>query len=55
MEEAPPVLVGFRGMHWQRHPPRTIEPASINPNHDRKRGIYVNTGRSEYVEGKAVL
>jgi hypothetical protein len=53
MEEAPPVLVGFRGM--QRHSQRTIEPAPINPNHDWQRGFYVNTGRSEYVEGKAVL
>jgi hypothetical protein len=37
--------------------PHTIEPASINPNHDRQRlgGVYVNAGRSEHVEGKAVL
>jgi hypothetical protein len=32
-----------------------IEPASINPNPDRKRGVYVYAGRSDYVEGKAVL
>ena len=55
-EEAPPVLIGFRGV--QRHPPgppRTIEPASINPNHYRQRGVYVDAGRSEDVEGEAVL
>jgi hypothetical protein len=39
----------------QKHVPRTIEPASINPNHDRQRGVYVYAGRSKYVEGKTVL
>jgi hypothetical protein len=53
MEEAPPVLVRFGEM--QRHSQRTIEPASINPNHDRQRGVYADAGRSEYVEGETVL
>ena len=41
-EEAPPELRVVKVGGMQRYSPLTIEPASIDPNHNRQRGIFIS-------------